>query len=41
MPEAPAWKFKPVLQKLATAEPLDVVLTGRVITGTGERRAGH
>lgn len=37
MPEAPAWKFKPVLQKLATAEPLNIVLTGRVITGVGDQ----
>ena len=37
MPEAPAWKFKPVLQKLAAAEPLDVVLTGRVVTGVAEQ----
>jgi imidazolonepropionase-like amidohydrolase len=37
MPEAPAWKFKPVLQKLATAEPLHIALTGRVVTGVGEQ----
>jgi imidazolonepropionase-like amidohydrolase len=37
MPEAPAWKFKPVLQKLAITEPLHIALTGRVITGIGEQ----
>jgi imidazolonepropionase-like amidohydrolase len=33
MPEAPAWKFKPVIQKLAATEPVTAVITGRVITG--------
>jgi imidazolonepropionase-like amidohydrolase len=33
MPEAPAWKFEKVLQKLVEQEPVSAVLTGRVITG--------
>ncbi len=35
MPEAPAWKFQPVLQDLAPREPASVTLRGRVITGVG------
>ena len=35
MPEAPAWKFQPVLQNLAPREPASVTLRGRVITGVG------
>ena len=35
MPEAPAWKFQPVLQDLAPKEPASVTLRGRVITGVG------
>ena len=35
MPEAPAWKFQPVLQDLALREPASVTLRGRVITGVG------
>jgi imidazolonepropionase-like amidohydrolase len=33
MPEAPSWKFQPILQKLVLAEPLSAILAGRVITG--------
>ena len=36
MPEAPAWKFQPILQDLAPREPASVTLTGRVITGVGD-----
>ena len=36
MPEAPAWKFQPVLQNLAPREPTSVTLQGRVITGVGD-----
>jgi imidazolonepropionase-like amidohydrolase len=36
MPEAPAWKFRKLLQDLAPKTPLDAVLTGRVITGVGD-----
>ena len=36
MPEAPAWKFQPVLQDLARKEPASVTLRGRVITGVGD-----
>ncbi|MXV96435.1 MAG: amidohydrolase family protein, partial [Gemmatimonadetes bacterium] len=36
MPEAPAWKFQPVLQDLAPREPASVTLRGRVITGVGD-----
>lgn len=37
MPEAPAWKFQKILQKLADTEPVSAVLTGRVITGRDGR----
>jgi imidazolonepropionase-like amidohydrolase len=33
MPEAPAWKFQKILQRLVATEPVSAVLTGRVITG--------
>ena len=36
MPEAPAWKFQPVLQDLAPRPPASVTLRGRVITGVGD-----
>ena len=36
MPEAPAWKFQPVLQDLAPRPPSSVTLRGRVITGAGD-----
>lgn len=35
MPEAPAWKFRKLLQDLAPKTHFDAVLTGRVITGVG------
>jgi imidazolonepropionase-like amidohydrolase len=35
MPEAPAWKFRKLLQDLALKEAVSVILTGRVITGVG------
>ena len=36
MPEAPAWKFQPVLQDLAPRPPASVTLRGRVVTGVGD-----
>ena len=33
MPEAPAWKFRKLIQDLAQTVPVDLTLTGRVITG--------
>ena len=36
MPEAPAWKFQPILQDLARKQPASVTLRGRVITGVGD-----
>ncbi len=35
MPEAPAWKFRKLLQDLARKDAASLVLTGRVITGVG------
>jgi imidazolonepropionase-like amidohydrolase len=35
MPEAPAWKFRKLLQNLARTDAVSLVLTGRVITGVG------
>ena len=35
MPEAPAWKFRKLLQDLARRDAVSLVLTGRVITGVG------
>jgi imidazolonepropionase-like amidohydrolase len=37
MPEAPAWKFRKLLQDLAPRETVSVILTGRVLTGVGEQ----
>ena len=37
MPEAPAWKFQPLLQEMTVRTPLSAILTGRVITGVGEQ----
>jgi len=36
MPEAPSWKFQPLLQKLVPSEPMSAKLMGRVITGVEE-----
>jgi imidazolonepropionase-like amidohydrolase len=36
MPEAPAWRFRKLLQDLAPKSGVDAVLTGRVLTGVGE-----
>ena len=33
MPEAPAWKFRKLIQDLARKEPVNLVLTGRVLSG--------
>jgi imidazolonepropionase-like amidohydrolase len=43
MPEAPAWKFRKLLQDLARREAADVLLRGRVITGVDREiiDAGH
>ncbi len=35
MPEAPAWKFRKLIQDLARQEAAKVILKGRVITGVG------
>ena len=37
MPEAPEWKFQPLLQDLAVTQPVSAILTGRVITGVDRR----
>jgi imidazolonepropionase-like amidohydrolase len=37
MPEAPSWKFQPILQKLVQPEPLSAIIAGRVITGVDEK----
>jgi imidazolonepropionase-like amidohydrolase len=36
MPEAPAWKFRKLIQDLARSEPVHLVLTGRVLTGVNQ-----
>ena len=35
MPEAPAWKFRKLIQDLARNEPVTLALTGRVLSGVG------
>ena len=35
MPEAPAWKFRKLLQELSPRRPVHAILAGRVLTGVG------
>lgn len=35
MPEAPAWKFRKMLQDLARKDVVSLILFGRVISGVG------
>lgn len=37
MPEAPAWKFRKLLQDLSPRRPVHAVLTGRVLTAVGDQ----